>query len=78
MKYLVQIMAMLSDIIIAVACVSLLYYTITHPSLLLILITIFMLAMTYNTWKSQGGLIAWTRKGRTAFFKNWDDIVRKR
>ena len=78
MKYLVQIMAMFSDILILAASLSLLYYTITHPSLLMVCITLFMLAMTYDTWKSQGGLIAWTKKGRTAFFKNWDEITRSK
>jgi len=76
MKYIVQIMAMVSDIVIGAACISMIYYTITHPSVFMIILSLFLLGATYNTWKEQGGFIAWTRKGRKNFSKNWDDIMR--
>ena len=58
MRYILQIMAMLSDIIIIGACVVAIWHL---PQLGLIgaLIVIYLLGQTYQTWKEQGGFIAW-------------------
>jgi hypothetical protein len=76
MKYLLQIMAMLSDLLLGGAALVLLYYTSTHPSILMIILTAFLLTMCYSAWKDTGGIIAWTKKGRRNFSKNWDEIMK--
>ena len=76
MKHLLQIMVMFSDLLILAASIYLLYYTITNPSFYMVIVTIILLAMTYRTWVKQGAFLAWTKKGRANFSKNWDDIMR--
>lgn len=76
MKYLVQIMAMLSDVIIGVAVMTLLYFAYRTGSVLFWFFSIILLLLTFNTWRSQGGFIAWTKKGRQSFFREWDKIKR--
>lgn len=77
MKYLIQMMAMLSDVLIILAVIGLLYGLIGVSNLLLWVLGALLLLSTYKIWKSQGGFIAWTKQGRKAFFKNWDEINRK-
>lgn len=77
MKYLIQMMAMLSDVLIILAVIGLLYGLIGVSNLLLWVLGALLLLTTYKIWKSQGGFIAWTKQGRKAFFKNWDEINRK-
>jgi len=54
-KWILQISAMLSDIVIAGACVLVLFY-------LPLWISVPLVYLTYKTWESQGGLIAWTHR----------------
>lgn len=77
MKYLIQGMAMLSDVMLIVAAFGLIYYAYITGNVLLWGIAIILLLLSYNTWVSQGGFIAWTRSGRNAFFTNWDKITRR-
>ena len=75
MKYLVQMMVMFSDIIVVLMAIVLFYAVFKTCNALFALIAIALLLITYRTWKDTGGFIAWTKKGRKAFFKNWDEIV---
>jgi len=77
MKYLVQIMVILGDIMLIVAAISMICFAFKSGNLLLWGISIILLLLSYNTWKSQDGFIAWTKKGRKAFYKNWDEINRR-
>lgn len=63
MKWILQITVMLSDFIIAGACVLALYG-------LPLLLAIPLVYITYKVWKGNGGLIAWTHDGRKQFFDN--------
>ncbi len=60
-KWMLQISAMMSDIIIAGACILALYG-------LPLLLGIPLVYLTYRVWMGQGGLIAWTH--RKEFFEN--------
>ena len=77
MKYLVQGMAMLSDVMIILAALSLSYYAYTTGKGIFYGISFVLLLLTYKTWKDQGGFIAWTKEGRKAFFTNWDKITKR-
>jgi len=78
MKYLVQLMVMFSDILIVLACIVLFYSMVRMQNVFFGIISIFLILMTYRTWKDQGGFIAWKRKNQKAFSKNWDEMVRKK
>jgi len=73
MKFLVQMMAMFSDVIIVLVAIILFYNVFKMGNVFFAFIAIMLLLMTYRTWKDTGGFIAWTKKGRKAFYKNWDD-----
>jgi len=77
LKWLVQTMVMISDIIII--CMTLLIIICAYQtgSLILWLIVIFLLYNCYISWKDQGGFISWTSKGRQSFFNGWNDITKK-
>lgn len=75
LKHIVQGMAMFSDLLILAATLGLIYACLTTGSLFLIIVSAIMLRLTYDTWKSQGGFIAWTKSGRTAFSTGWDKIM---
>jgi len=77
MKYLVQGMAMLGDIMLIVAAISMICFAFKSGNLLLWGISIVLLLLSYNTWKSQDGFIAWRKKDRKAFMTNWDEINRR-
>jgi hypothetical protein len=74
MKFLIQAMVMFSDVLIVLAAIVLFYSVFKMGSVIFALIVTVLLLTTYRTWKDQGGFIAWTKKGRQAFFKNWDEI----
>ncbi len=76
MKCLVQFMAMLSDVMLIAAAIGLSYYAYIRGNVILYVISFILLSLSYNTWKSQGGFIAWTKKGRKAFFTEWDKMVK--
>ena len=75
MKYFIQGMAMLSDVIILLAVLGAFYgiAQTTNPILYIIIISI-LLFYTYKTWKRQGAFTAWTKKGRKKFYDNWDKV----
>lgn len=54
-KWMIQISAMLSDIVIACVCVLVLFY-------LPLWIGVPVVYLTYKIWMNQGGLIAWTHR----------------
>jgi hypothetical protein len=76
MKYLIQGMVMLADLMIIAAVFGLLYscFTIRHP--LVWIISIILLFSAYKVWDLQGGLFAWTKEGRKSFFTGWDKIMK--
>ena len=53
MKYLMQGMAMFSDVLIVLAAIGLFYGMVKIGNPFLGLIGIFLLLMTYRTWKDQ-------------------------
>ena len=77
MKYLVQGMAMLSDVMLIIAAIGVSYFAYTQANIILYIISIILLLLSYNTWKSQGGFIAWRKKDRKAFMTNWDEITKR-
>lgn len=72
-RYFIQLGAMLSDIAIIAACCVLIC---SLPSLgpMGAIIGIFLLFKTYQTWKSQGGFIAWKPYWIKRFMKNMKEI----
>ena len=60
-RWMLQISAMFSDIVIAAMCVLALYS-------LPLWLGIPLVYLTYRTWKGQGGAIAWTH--RKEFMEN--------
>jgi len=77
MKYLVQMMAMFSDVLIVLMAVLLFYSIFKAGSVLFALIAIVLLLVSYRTWKDTGSFIAWTKEGQQAFFTNWNKITKK-
>ncbi len=58
---------MLGDVAIAAACVIVLLYA---P----LWVSIPMIYLTYRTWKSTDGAIAWTKEGRQNFLRNAKEL----
>jgi len=75
LKWAIQITAMLGDLMLLAACMVMIYHTLKVGSLLLAVITIILIFMSYNAWKSQGGLIAW--RNREQFMRNWDKLTKR-
>jgi len=67
-----QILVMMSDIAIIVAVVVIASYAIAMHSLLFAAIAAVSIKLTYETWRSQEGFIAWTH--RKQFMENWKKI----
>lgn len=63
MRWMIQILAMLSDIIILVIC-GFAWHEL--PVLLALIFT----ALTFKAWWKTGGFIAWTPSGIRSFFRN--------
>lgn len=76
MKFLIQMMVMFGDVLIVLAAIVLFYSIFKMGSVLFALLAAVLLLMTYRTWKDTGGFIAWTKKGRKAFFENWDELTK--
>jgi hypothetical protein len=53
MRWLIQILVMIGDLLLILACAAVLCYIIFPVNVLLVF-------ATYRTWKGQGGFIAWT------------------
>lgn len=64
LRYFFQIVVMLADIAIIAAVAFVLYM---DPLNVLVWIII---VLTFQTWNSQGGFIAWNPKNIKAFFQN--------
>ena len=76
MKHIVQITAMVSDVLIIGFAIALIYSCFKIGSGALWIISIILLLGAYHTWKEQGGFIAWTKEGRTNFYEGWDKITK--
>ncbi len=74
MKFLIQMMVMFGDVIIVLAAIVLLYAMVKSGNVVFGIFVTIMLITAYKTWKETGGFIAWTKKGRKAFFENWDKM----
>jgi hypothetical protein len=59
---MVVIMVMLGDIMLLAACITVIRFC---P-----ILGIILTCLTYNTWKGQGGLIAWNKSHRNQFLQN--------
>jgi len=58
MRFILQIMAMLSDVMIFTAC-GILIYNIPQMGFIGMLFLLYILNQTLKTWKEQGDFIAW-------------------
>ncbi len=58
---------MLADVAIVAACMIVLLYAPLWAS-------IPMIYLTYKTWRSTGGAIAWTKEGRQSFLHNAKEL----
>lgn len=67
LRWFMQIAAMLGDLAIALACMVAL---IVAPFWL----SIPLVYMTYKTWKSTDGAVAWTKEGRENFLRNAKEL----
>jgi hypothetical protein len=64
MRYFIQIIAMLGDLIVIGVCAFLIYSDPWNP------IFWFIIYLTFKAWNSTGGFIAWTPSGIRAFMTN--------
>jgi len=62
LKWGIQVSTMLTDIIIILVAIGLVYETIVIGSIPIYVISASLLVLGYLTWKSQGGFIAWTSR----------------
>jgi len=74
LKWAVQICCMFGDILLLISAIILGYTAITLGNVIFFVIALFLLFKTYDAWKSQGGLIAWTHKKQ--FMENWDKMTK--
>lgn len=74
LKWAVQIMCMLGDLMLLTAAVVVIITTFKSGSLFLSIVGVVIIAIAYKTWKGQGGLIAW--RERKQFMYNWDKLTR--
>ena len=76
MKWTIQIMVMAGDIGLLIAAIVITIFAIKSSSLFVAVISLVVVLAAYNTWKSQGGLIAW--KERKQFMHNWEEMRRRK
>jgi hypothetical protein len=73
MRYIIQIMAMLCDIMIIGAC-AIVIYNLPNMGIIGVVICLYLLGQTYNTFKEQGGFMAWNPYWIKRFMKNSKEI----
>jgi len=76
MKWVTQIIVMLSDILIIIGSLFVIYAAYTAKSIAFWILAVIVIWLAYDTWKKQGGFIAW--KERKSFMRNWDKHHRGR
>jgi hypothetical protein len=76
MKWLIQIMVMFGDLMLLLVSGTLVYCTIKSPSLFMIILSTVLIGLAFSVWKETGGIMAWTKKGRSEFSKGYDDIMK--
>lgn len=68
-RWLLQIMVMLSDIMIITAC-GILIFSMPKFGIFGAVVGIYLLFQTYRTWKEQGGFIAWKPASIKRYMRN--------
>ena len=71
-----HIMVMVSDSLLLFMTVAIIILAYTMQNPLLWLMVIFLLYQCWIVWKEQGGIMAWTRKGRKEFEDGFDKVKR--
>ena len=77
LKWSIQILTMLSDLILIAAIGVGIYAIITTPIIPLKVIMAVLMVGAYHTWKDQGGFMSWRKKDRQLFSENWDKIMKE-
>ncbi len=72
MRYLIQALAMLGDLMLIAAVLGSIYFSFKNPFLLVI--TLILIFATFKSWKNTGAFMAWYPKNIKKFLANAKEI----